>query len=304
MKRGFVLLIILLLFISGCVVPGQVSNQIISGKKGVTLEFLNYQPPDEIYGPFKVGVKLTNFGLVNNINNLNLNIYDALSGFGRNNNEIVEDTPSLTLQDAELINKQIYPVEENYISDDFFYSSSLKSGTETSIIAILSYNVRASIPVNICFAKSSFFAKNCPVDMNIPEAINLEAYSSPVSIVNVNRKYTPGSDIIPVVLVITLQNMGEGNVVADGNRKENEIDFSINTGSDKFTCSKVINEKIKLDKTGKTEIVCVANIQKDQDYIDSVIYINLAYSYKSFYSKKVKFYNIGGNNENMQPIYV
>jgi len=328
MKKNILLILLILLFLFGCTSkkkyePTITSKDIYSGREGLSMEFFENAPPKEIFEKsiLPIGLRLDNKGAYN-IQNGYLSIslerdYMFLTEASlKSINDMVNfrDPEHITFDlrgkaiehpkgDQEVITFAAETKDLNKTDPQSEYHDSL-----ISITSCYKYQTKAVETVCVDTDVYGFKArgkKPCEV-----KTLTLSSQGAPVAVTKIESEMLPGGDTVNPRFVISVKNVGNGEVV-----KDNLVEAACSSESIDYQGWNNINikayistmdEENKLDcdtvkegknddgtlilKKGEGSIRCTheEGFSEEEGVFSSPLYIILDYGYTDTISEDVK----------------
>ena len=234
MNRKYIWLILVLLLLVGCNIlkkgeytPTITSKEVYTGKEGLTMEFFENSPPDEVFenSPFPVSMSLTNKGAYN-IKEGYLSI-----GFEKEYMGIIEDSlisinDKVNFRDSKIIfdlkGKDIENVKGDKEVVTFNFKTKELSKTDpqsdlhTSLISVTScYKYQTRAVETVCIDADIYGYKKREKSCEV-ETISLDSQGGPVAVTKIESEMlSDGNDHsrIKPRFVITVKNLGNGQII-------------------------------------------------------------------------------------------
>lgn len=322
------LVFLLLVFVVGCRGGGQITNvNIYKGTDGLTMEFLENTPPDEVFenAIVPLGISIRNEGA-----------YDIIDGFGLITFSVEEDYMKLNKESLRTFGERI-----NWEGDKPQIKFSLNGKTleraegeheiitlrinseeleelsqihESSILATACYGYRTELVANVCIDTDIYNIRGIVKSCKVKD----QSYSSqgaPIVVANINTEMIPmeSGDPKKVMLrpqfLIYIQNRGNGLVIEKtpgtirdacsekslDYSKWNTVSINVYLGGDKIQVDCDVTEDgegktgiIKLrDNMGVARCILEEGIDEIKGTYVSPLRVVLDYGYTNTISKKI-----------------
>jgi len=295
--KKLIILIVLLLFISGCAKIQSLTKFDWSGKKefvsgrGLTPEFLVEMPPlDRIYEEqeFQVGVKVTNYGLSDVVGG-EICVSDGLSshyigiptgGDGACKELVIDSAEKSTIE------KKIVPTVKKFFFpgvDDHYYYQGLVSDITTRIKSEIIYEYKTIFNSQICISKKEDDPCNFR-NVKIDDSVRF----SPITITSIKKDVLPTpteSKEVKFILEIYIKNIGGGKIYDESAKdesvsKKQGFTMEIKSAGSSADCRPKKEDKYFLEDSGGVIVTCDMTSSFEGEYIDNPLEIELSYSYK------------------------
>ena len=234
MNRKGIWLILILLLLVGCSIlkkgeyaPTITSKDIYTGKEGLTMEFFENSPPDEVFenSPFPMSISLNNKGAYN-IEGGYLSI-----GFEKEYMDIIEDSlisinDKVNFRDSkirfDLKGKDIENVKGDKEVVTFNFKTKELSKTDpqsdlhTSLISVTScYKYQTRAVETVCIDADVYGLKKREKSCEV-KTISLDSQGGSVAVTKIESEMLPDSNnpsLIKPRFVITVKNLGNGQII-------------------------------------------------------------------------------------------
>src|SRR3989344_3250974 len=312
-----IILIIALLFLAGCAGVKQYSPNFHTGIKGLTLEFLDNAPPDELLfiednQQFLVGIGLRNEG-AEDIKKGKINIISFKSHFKFIKGEGCDisainlaecNIPKLQGKGFSFAEGEFYPL---YLDAELNINAIKKEGEGLkeiidNIIVEAEYEYATTASIDICVndVKEIFeLKKSCTAKTEA-----LSGQGAPVAVTQVEYTTTklrdeegkPGKNRIRFIITFEDKGDREEGIIQDQINLD-EISFSdysytAENKDKQIKCTGIKDNKVKIKKSGigeyENKIICEADIDRVPAYITPLI---IKFSYR-YYTEEKKIIRI------------
>lgn len=325
------ILIILVIFLSACTplygsrLGNYFRNQEPVFGRGINIEFLPEQPPDEIYegSPFSVNINMVNYATTHPISGeicISDTLSDTFAGIAG------EQCHSFYLQEAFLESdekgniRRATPWQEAINLGTYEYNNIPGKNTplQTNFILTANYQYTATLSTTICLSNQIFGSSrssrfNCPQTELIRSTdFGIDAEHSPVTIQQMKKIVQSGKDqsYVDLLLEFLIVNRGGGIVVSpyervSSSKQEGPILLTLSLdGEFIFECTPYPDFNLYLNPNGETNIVCRATVPIDSLGQNAYLEANLQYGY-SFIQVfgPVSIFPIPGNIQYREPFF-
>ncbi|MAG50918.1 hypothetical protein CL621_04775 [archaeon] len=291
LERKIVILIVLLLFISGCAAIQNLTDMSLFGKKdfvsgkGLTPEFLLKMPPLDKMPEgqeFQVGIKVTNYGLSDAIGEIC--VFDSLSsnydGIPSKQNTCVGF--NMDAAEKSTVGSKIIPTSERFFfpgERSYYVYKNLISDTKTKIESEIRYDYKTKFNSQICISKKEDDPCNSRV-IGMDESVKF----APLDISSIKKDILPtpiGYDDVKLILEIHIRNVGGGKIYNEYDSKKQffDIDVVLESGSS-INCNPKKEGRFFLEDNGEVIVTCDITSSFSGEYIDDPLEIVLSYPYK------------------------
>jgi hypothetical protein len=272
------LIIVLVLFLSGCTGISPGGQQAQAGQRGIGIMFLPYMPPNELElgEQFNVEVELTNY--LSTPTTGKITIYDDLapeySAIPKTSGTFDLAEPFYSTPNAISFDKT------SVLFEDLRYDPRI-SQTSTRITTVVEYDATFRFSAQTCVAGRNAISK-CPTEgPYLKDSFTDDITHAPVAVTNIKKYLSPGTSKTIVTLEMDIQDVGGGEI---NNQDQTVSDISVGSPEYPFTCPKILSFK----KTKYQNIKCRAEIQVNPDeYFQIPVRIRFTYPYKQAYFKDV-----------------
>jgi len=296
MKKRYLILIILIIFISGC--TGSISP-LGSGPNGIQIKFI--QPEDSSLSrgldegsSLPIEIELTNYAECRV--NGELCIKDTLSDtYGGVN----EQCKNIDFEEARINNKKLELDQQKFIFSSQPYLNLFKD-QETNLQATVKYNCDILTgPRRLCtqspFEKDETKCKN----FETISGNNLGSKTAPITVASIDKQLSLGaSNEVRLKTIITLRKMSKGFVSAfneeQDSLKGNPVIIEVDYANSLMSCSgRDYKEGVLLWKSKDTEKVINCEILLNSgDLQENPLNIHLKYDYEISEKKLIKINHI------------
>ena len=322
-----IILIIALLFLAGCAGVKQYSPNFHTGIKGLTLEFLDNAPPDELLfiednQQFLVGIGLRNEG-AEDIKKGKINIISFKSHFKFIKGEGCDisainlaecNIPKLQGKGFSFAEGEFYPL---YLDAELNINAIKKEGEGLkeiidNIIVEAEYDYATTASIDICVndVKEIFeLKKSCTAKTEA-----LSGQGAPVAVTQVEYTTTklrdeegkPGKNRIRFIITFEDKGDREEGIIQDQINLD-EISFSdysytAENKDKQIKCTGIKDNKVKIKKSGigeyENKIICEADIDRVPAYITPLI---IKFSYR-YYTEEKKIIRIKKEIEKIEEV--
>ena len=285
--RNCLIFILLLVFLIGCshenlgpnLFPGK-RGDVVSRGFGLQVEFLNNQPPREIFltpgfdSSVPLSVRVTNLG-PDPVNG-KIKVYNTLTSEYGGIPDVYES--SFSVDGSELIENRVVPVDEIVPLGDLSYNFDAlnkridKRVQDTLVTEIdMDYDVRVGVPICISDPVGS---DDCRLSETITgQSLGRSATSVPVTVKSITKDLAPSVSDVLVSLKIVIVNVGNGKIT---NNDEKINDLIVSLDGDVLNCLST-NNKNSL-KQGNFEVRC--DVRRSPVFETPLLQISYNYGYK------------------------
>lgn len=291
LKSKLMVLIILLLFISGCATIQDIGKMSLFGKKeyvsgkGLTPEFLLKMPPLNKIPEgqeFQVGIEVTNYGLSDATGEIC--VFDSLSssyeGIPPKQNTCVGF--NMDAAEKSTVGSKIIPSSEKFFfpgERSYYVYKNLISDTKTRIESEIRYDYETRFNSQICVSKKEDDSCNFRA-IEMDDSIKFV----PITISSIKKDVLPtptGYDDVKLILEIHIRNVGGGKIYDEYGDKKQFFDMNLNLESaSSINCRPRKEGRFFLEDNGEVVITCDVTSSFSGEYIDDPLEIVLNYPYK------------------------
>lgn len=302
MKKILVLILVMIFLITGCTDDDSDApkRSFIGGDKGITFEFLEESPPDEVYDkeyPFSISVKLENEGEwdIDSREDVTLTVsgIDPLD-FSKTKAELTKDVAGSMRSaykdpNGDIVRGTIDTVDFR----DLQYVPSVTSDTRFPVRVDLCYDYGTYANSKLCILDDLIGAREDLEDAvcNPNENKQVENSGAPVQITSLKESVV-SSDRISFSFVI--KHVGTGIVTEKDTEcetrigKRDRIFVKVDTGIEGLTCSGIESGSdqgyVTLYSNERT-VVCTQQLPSDRGDYEKSISFELQYGYKEHIDK-------------------
>lgn len=275
--KKILFMVLLLVFVSGCMESSQQYPQYRKGTKAIVLSFVKSAPPSKVFDTdkFIIGVEAKNTGAETTRVNFYLSGYDtSIINIER------QKGPIKLLGKEDLFNP--YEGESRIVT--FKQSSTHLGGADTytpTFMVAACYNYETVAQAQVCINGNPTFNKGvCTVsDVSLSGG-----QGAPVGVTRVGVAATPGKTNFK----IHVKNFGSGGPCTDGqvNELEEVTVKSVKVHNKELSCTPLSGRKLRLIR-GEADLYCKMEVNLDAVYPTPLI-VTLSYGYSTVITRSVE----------------